>query len=154
MARKHGLTVDEVQKHRRQHESNMAAGRAAGRVKGFATEASLDRYISSLPSQAKSAPTTDKTTDKVTEAVALRAVWWQQFAASTANVPSSWNAASDETRMRFMVQSKEGANFLALANGKSKGGAYFVVDEETGEIIATSSTADSRLLSAGNKWKL
>jgi hypothetical protein len=134
MARKHGLTVAEVEKHRREHESNMAAGRRAGRVKGFATEASLDRYIASLPSQTKSAPTTDKTTDKVTEAVALRARWWQQFAATTANVPSSWNGADDDTRKQFTMKSNEGANFRALA--KSQGGAYIEVDEETGAIAA------------------
>jgi hypothetical protein len=136
MARKHGLTVAEVEKHRREHESNMAAGRRAGRVKGHATEASLDRYIASLPSQTKSAPTTDKTTDKVTEAVALRARWWQQFAATTANVPSSWNGADDDTRKQFMVDSNEGATFLALANSLSWDGAYFEVDEVTGAIAA------------------
>jgi len=136
MARKHGLTVAEVEKHRREHESNMAAGRRAGRVKGFATEASLDRYIASLPSQTKSAPTTDKTAARVTEAVALRARWWQQFAASTANVPSSWNGADDDTRKKFMMDSKEGATFLALALSLSWDGAYFEVDEETGAVAA------------------
>lgn len=153
MARKHGLTVAEVEKHRRQHESDMAAGRRAGRVKGFANEASLDRYIAALPSPTKSAPTTDKTADKVTEAVVLRARWWQQFAASTANVPSSWNGADDDTRKEFAI-SNEGKNFAALANSLSKDGAYFKVDEETGEIIETSFTGDSRLHAAGNKWKL
>ena len=153
MARKHGLTVAEVEKHRRQHESDMAAGRRAGRVKGFANEASLDRYIASLPSKAKSAPTTDKTTDKVTEAVALRARWWKQFAATTANVPSSWNGADDDTRKDFAI-SNEGRTFATLACSLGWDGAYFKVDEETGEIIATSSTGDSRLHAAGNKWKL
>ena len=136
MARKHGLTVAEVEKHRRQHEAAMAAGRAAGRVKGFATEASLDRYIAALPSQTKPTPTTGNAADKVAKAEALRAIWWKDFAASTDNVPSSWNEASDAMRMQFMVQSNEGANFLALANSMSRDGAYFVVDEETGGIAA------------------
>jgi hypothetical protein len=134
LAEEHELTVAEVQKHRRKHEANMAAGKAAGKVQGYPTPASLDRYIASLPSQTKSAPTTNKTADKVTGAVALRARWWQQFAASTANVPSSWNGADDDTRKKFMMKSNEGANFLALA--KSQGGAYIEVDEETGAIAA------------------
>jgi hypothetical protein len=68
-------------------------------------------------------------------AEAERTRWFNQFAASTANVPSAWHDASEAVRMQFMA-SNEGANFLALAESFSARGAYFELDEETGVVAA------------------
>jgi hypothetical protein len=68
-------------------------------------------------------------------AVAERTRWFNQFAATTPNVPSTWDEATDAIRMQFMA-SNEGASFLALAESRSARGAYFAIDQETGAVAA------------------
>jgi len=163
LANEFGLTVAEVQKHRRQHEANMASGRAAGRVKGYATEASLGRFLANLPPQRKAAPLAEKAAAAVQRAEAERERQWQTFSSCQFGAgfkPSSWHEADDETRLEFMT-SNAGSTFSALAASWSNRGAYFKLNEETGEITAAATTATSTtsntfsLLSSGaNKWKL
>lgn len=158
LAKEYGMTLSEVQAHRRKHEAAMAAGRAAGRVKGFVTEASLGRYLSALPPQSKAAPNTDRVADAIRRAEAARSQRWQQFAATKTNVPTTWHEADDDTRFDFAA-SNEGAGFRNLAIGWSNAGRYFTLNEDTCEITATPSVTSTRngfspLLSAGNKWKL
>lgn len=162
LAEEFGMTVAEVQKHRRQHEANMAAGRAAGRVKGYATGASLGRFLSNLPPQRKAAPLAEKAVAAVQRAEAERERQWQTFSSCQFGAgfkPSSWQEADDETRLEFMT-SNAGASFSALATSWSNRGAYFKLNEETGEITATATATSTTsntfsLLSSGaNKWKL
>lgn len=161
LAEEFGMTVAEVQKHRRQHEANMAAGRAAGKVKGYATESSLGRFLSNLPPQPKAAPLAEKVAAAVQRAEAERERRWQTFSCQfgAGFKPSSWQEADDETRLAFMT-SNAGASFSALASSWSNRGAYFKLNEETGEITATATATSTTsntfsLLSSGaSKWKL
>jgi hypothetical protein len=121
-----------VQKHRRKHEANMAAGRAAGKVQGYPTPDSLGRYLANQPTQPKAAPKAEKAAKAVQRAEAERASRWKQFTTTTPDAPS-FEEADTATRLRFMV-SNEGAGFRALAASWSRNGTYYTLDEETGDI--------------------
>lgn len=147
LAAEHGMDIDEVRRLRAKHEANMAKLTSGA----YATPENFRRNFAALrakhekhgerlaryrgvgnPASYADRKTKDAAADK---AKAERSRRWQQFAASTASVPSSWDEASEATRMQFMV-SNDGASFFALANAWSRGGAYFEVDEETGGIAA------------------
>ena len=132
LAEEFGMEVAEVQKHRRKHEANMAAGRAAGKVQGYPTPASLGRYLANQPTQPKAAPKAEKAAAAVQRAEAERASRWKQFTTTTPDAPS-FEEADTATRLRFMV-SNEGAGFRALAESWSRNGTYYTLDEETGDI--------------------
>lgn len=132
LAREMGMHLAEVQKHRRKHEANMAAGKAAGKVQGYPTPASLGRYLANQTTQPKAAPKAEKAAAAVQRAEAERASRWKQFTTTTPDAPS-FEEADDATRFRFMA-SNEGAGFRALAEGWSRNGTYYTLDEETGDI--------------------
>jgi len=147
LADEHGMDIDEVRRLRSKHEANMAKLTSGA----YATPENFRRNFASLRAKHekhgerlaryRGVGNPDRYADPKTKhaaadkAEAERSRRWQQFTATTANVPSSWNAASEATRMQFMV-SNEGSSFFALANSWSRGGAYFEVDEETGAIAA------------------
>lgn len=132
------MTVEEVQKHRRKHEANMAAGRAAGKVQGYPTPASLGRYLANQPTQPKAAPKAEKAAAAVKRAEAERAARWDIFSSCSfgmTNRPRSWEQAAEAMKMEFMV-SNAGSEFRALAASWSRDGAYYTLDEDTGAIAA------------------
>jgi hypothetical protein len=138
LAEEFNMTVEEVQKHRRKHEANMAAGRAAGKVQGYPTPASLGRYLANQPTQPKAAPKAEKAAAAVKRAEAERAARWDIFSSCSfgmTNRPRSWEQAAEAMKMEFMV-SNAGSEFRALAASWSRDGAYYTLDEDTGAIAA------------------
>jgi len=69
----------------------------------------------------------------VKRAEAERAARWKQFT-TAGDAPPSFEEADTATRLRFMLDSPEGAEFRALAESWSNNGSYFKLDEETGDI--------------------
>lgn len=148
LAKEHGMDVDEVRRLRSAHEANMANIPSGA----YATPENFSRNFTSLRAKQRKQETKlaryrgvgnpacyhEPETKRAAadKAKAERSRWWQQFAASTANVPSSWDEADDSTRFQFMAATNEGSNFLALANSMSRDGAYFELDEATGAIAA------------------
>jgi hypothetical protein len=83
-------------------------------------------------------PQADKVVVAVREAKALQAQYWQQFAAGRDNVPPRFEEADDDVRLAF-VTSNPGSTFTALASARSRNGAYYALNEATGEITTTNS---------------
>jgi hypothetical protein len=151
LAREHGMEAEEVGRLWEKHVANMEAGRAAGRVQGYATPANFSNNFDSLKArQQKHESRVNRyhgvgnpacyAEPEVKRAAANRAVaertrWFNQFATTTANVPRTWDEADKDVRLQFMA-SNEGSNFFALAGSYSARGAYFWLDEETGEVAA------------------
>ncbi len=147
LAREHGMEAEEVGRLWDKHVANMAKLPSGA----YATPANFSNNFSSLKAKhhkhesriaryrgvsnpaAYHEPEVKRAAAE--RAVAERTRWFNQFAATTANVPRTWDEADKDVRLQFMA-SNEGSNFFALAGSYSARGAYFWLDEETGEVAA------------------
>lgn len=135
LAEENGMKVDEVRRLWDQHVANMSKLTSAyPRPKNFRNNfaALKARHHKSVTPQG------DKIMEAVKDAKAWRSQYWQQFAAGRQDVPSRFEEADDNVRLDF-VTSNPGSTFTALAASRSRNGAYYALNEATGEITTTNS---------------
>jgi hypothetical protein len=136
LAKENGMDVGEVRQLWDKHVANMNKLTSGA----YAIPENFRRAFGALKAKHyKSAmPQADKVVVAVREAKALQAQYWQQFAAGRDNVPPRFEEADDDVRLAF-VTSNPGSTFTALASARSRNGAYYALNEATGEITTTNS---------------
>ena len=134
LAEENGMKVDEVRRLYDQHVANMSKLTSAyPNANNFRNNfaALKARHHKSVTPQA------EKIVAAVQRAEVERERRWRSFAASGNVAAPSFDVADAPTRLQFMA-SNEGASYRALAENWGRNGAYYTLDEETGEIMTKS----------------
>lgn len=135
LAEENGMKADEVRQLWERHAANMRKLESGA----YATPENFRRRFDALKATHHKSvtPQADKIMKAVKDAKAWRSQYWQQFAAGRQDVPSCFEEADSDVRLAF-VTSNPGATFTAWAASRSNNGAYYTLDEETGEIMTKS----------------
>ncbi len=129
------MKADEVRQLWERHAANMRKLESGA----YATPENFRRRFDALKATHHKSvtPQADKIVAAVQRAEAERERRWRSFAASGGVSAPSFNVADAPTRLQFMA-SNEGASYRALAENWGRNGAYYTLDEETGEIMTKS----------------
>jgi hypothetical protein len=135
LAEENGMKADEVRQLWERHAANMRKLPSGA----YATPENFRRRFNDLKATRHKSvtPQGDKIIAAVQRAEAERERRWRSFAASGGVSAPSFNVADAPMRLQFMA-SNEGASYRALAENWGRNGAYYKLDEETGEIMTKS----------------